>query len=77
MTRTGALIVLGVLVILAPLSGVPATLLSWIFTILGLLIIGISASLRKSHGAPAVSVSPTVEETPVHEVVPTQPSSIS
>lgn len=46
MTRESVLIVLGVLIALAPWSGVPLSTLSWVLVLLGLLVIGIAVTLR-------------------------------
>ena len=83
MTRTGALIVLGILVFVAPFSGLPTSWLSWILPLCGFLIAFIGASLRKAHNAPLMSASRSdVDQTGSSPLVgvdaaPTHPSAIS
>jgi hypothetical protein len=49
MTRESFLILLGVLVALSPFSGFPLSWLAWILPILGILIVGVSITLRRAR----------------------------
>jgi hypothetical protein len=89
MTRNGALILFGVLVILSPFSGLPFSFLQWLFVIFGAGIVLIGVSLRKAHvnppasGLPQGSLAQSSVETekqigaPAVDTTPTQPSQIS
>lgn len=49
MSRTGALILIGILVILTPFSGFPIGLRSILLVVLGLMVLSIGLSLRRSE----------------------------
>ncbi len=49
MSRTGTLILLGVLVMLTPFSGLPVALRSLLLVVFGLSVLGIGLSLRVSE----------------------------
>jgi hypothetical protein len=49
MSRTSLLIILGILVVLTPFSGLPLSWLSWILPIIGLIVIVIGVSLHRRH----------------------------
>jgi len=71
MSRPGILIILGVLVILIPVSGLSSTSRSFLSILLGALVLGIGLSLRTrgTHGSPVLpSTLPTVDPLP-----PTEP----
>lgn len=63
MSRTGTLILLGILVTLMPFSGLPIALRSSLLVVFGLSVLGIGLSLRKSdvHAAVASAPAPLAE----------------
>ncbi len=60
MSRTSALITLGILIILAPFSGLPIAVRSLLTAIFGLFVLGISLSLRR-HEVHTTETVPGVE----------------
>ncbi len=59
MSRTGVLILLGVLVILAPFSGLPIALRNLLAVIFGACVLGIGISLRTREARRAAEQPPT------------------
>lgn len=49
MTRSLMLIVLGALVLLSPISGLPMRILAWILPVLGLLVLAIGISYKREQ----------------------------
>ena len=66
MSRSSALILLGILVILAPFSGLPASLRSLLSIVLGACVLGIGAALRarETHRAAPPAPAPPPEAPP-------------
>ena len=60
MSREGLLIFLGILIFLIPFSGLPFSWLSWILSLLGIIVGIIGFSLRAKRASPP----PPHEETP-------------
>ncbi|HUY62300.1 MAG TPA: hypothetical protein VMV50_00685 [Candidatus Paceibacterota bacterium] len=66
MSRTSTLIVLGVLIALAPFSGIPVNLRALLEVIFGMFVLGIGFSLRahearRMHGAKSAPVAAAAE----------------
>jgi uncharacterized membrane protein len=58
MSRENFLILLGVLVLLSPFAGLPMTWLAWILPILGIFILIVGFTLRRSRKQPENPVAP-------------------
>lgn len=73
MSRTSALILLGILVMLTPFSGLPIAIRSLISVICGIAILGIGLMLRTRE---VHQSQPTETPSPVEPTTPMSPSSI-
>lgn len=60
MTREHVLMILGVLTLLAPWSGLPLRLLEWILPLIGLAVVGIAFTLRARSLPPAPRTPPAL-----------------
>ncbi|OYV63047.1 MAG: hypothetical protein B7X03_03300 [Parcubacteria group bacterium 21-58-10] len=74
MSRTSTLILLGILTILAPFSGLPIDIRNLLAVIFGASVTGIGLSIR-AHEARSAAAQPPAEMPSVSEPVP--PQSIS
>ena len=64
MSRPSILILLGILTVLVPFSGLPIALRTLLSVILGAAVAGISLSLRTDMARPAPPVTPASEPSP-------------
>ena len=60
MSRAGTLVLLGIIVAVAPFLGLPFYILSWVYPILGIMIVltGLSLRLRRPREEPNVEATP-------------------
>lgn len=63
MSRPTMLIVLGVMVLLAPFSGLPMAILTWILPLLGLVVLAIGISMHREQKASIAARTPSHETT--------------
>ena len=61
MSRTGTLVLLGILVALAPFVGLPLSVLAWVLPILGVMVLLTGISLR-ARRAPVEEPAPEPHE---------------
>jgi hypothetical protein len=79
MSRTSALLLLGVLIMLVSFSGLPVALRTLLTVVFGILVLGIGLSLRTHEVRQAQSpVPPTPAEPQVSSSIPSEiPTSVS
>jgi len=70
MSRSSALIILGVLTMLAPYSGLPSPIRSLSAFVFGACVLGIGLAMRTRHALPPVEPLPPAEPTPPTDVSP-------
>jgi len=73
MSKEGTLMIVGVLVILAPFSGLPLSWLEWILPVLGVIVIIVGYLVRRDRHAPLVRArdpEPVFSEPAFHEPSP-------
>ena len=72
MSRTSTLILLGILTILAPFSGLPIAFRDLLAAVFGACVAGIGLSIRARKAQSAAAKQPSGETPPVSEPVPPQ-----